>query len=94
MSDVTEKNTSGSEKNVSNDSENEKGAAPQANSEEYAALIDFIRAQKNNSDDEGDADEHRVVKKRNWLTPWKVKEIRVNKNGEEEEVAARVPASW
>lgn len=89
MSDVTEKNNSSSEPEV------EKGSSgPQASNDEYAALIEFIRAQKQSSGDEEGADETHVVKKRNWLTPWKVKEIRVNKNGEEEEVAARVPSSW
>jgi H+-transporting ATPase len=93
MSDVTEKNTSGS----SHDAENEKGeqgAGPQANSEEYAQLIEFIRSQKNATSDEDAGDGSHTVKKRSWITPWKTREVRVNKDGEEEEVAARVPASW
>lgn len=74
--------------------EGEKGAGPQASNDEYAQLIDFIRAQKNSSADEEGGDETHIVKKRSFLTPWKVKEIRVNKNGEAEEVAAKVPSSW
>ncbi|KAK0551697.1 hypothetical protein OC846_003187 [Tilletia horrida] len=61
--------------------------------EEYATLIEFIRAQKASNDEEGD-DGITVVKKRQWPLFWKVKEVRVNKNGEEEEVASKAPASW
>ncbi|KAI3627814.1 hypothetical protein CBS14141_001815 [Malassezia furfur] len=63
--------------------------------DEYGQLIAFIRAQKQKGgDDEGMNDGSRVVKKRNWLMPWKVREVRVNKNGEEETVAQKVPESW
>lgn len=75
------------------DVENEK-AAPSNTNEEYSNLIDFIRAQKNQSGDEEGADETHIQKRRNWLMPWKVSEVRVNKHGEVEEVAAKVPASW
>ncbi|MCO5598746.1 hypothetical protein L7F22_052844 [Adiantum nelumboides] len=74
---------------------NEKaGGAPSNANEEYSALIDFIRSQKTNSGDEEGQDETHIEKRRNWLTPWKVTEVRVNKMGEIEEVAAKVPASW
>ena len=63
--------------------------------DEYGQLIAFIRAQKQKGgDDEDMNDGPRVVKKRNWLMPWKVREVRVNKNGEEETVAQKVPESW
>lgn len=63
--------------------------------DEYGQLIAFIRAQKQKGgDDEDMNDGSRVVKKRNWLMPWKVREVRVNKNGEEETVAQKVPESW
>ncbi|KAJ1033052.1 hypothetical protein NDA16_000331 [Ustilago loliicola] len=63
-------------------------------SEEYAQLIEFIRAQKSaNADDEG-GDETHIIKKRQFPAFWKTKEIRVNKHGEAEEVAQKVPASW
>ncbi|KAK0553810.1 hypothetical protein OC846_002341 [Tilletia horrida] len=61
--------------------------------EEYATLLDFIRAQKSSNDEEGD-DGITVVKKRQWPLFWKTKEVRVNKNGEEEEVASKAPAHW
>jgi H+-transporting ATPase len=81
------------EKNA--ESSEEKGhGGPQATSEEYANLIEFIRAQKNTSADEEGADQTHVVKKRSMLTPWKTYEVRVNKDGEAEEVAAKVPSSW
>ncbi|KAE8233069.1 hypothetical protein CF326_g1896 [Tilletia indica] len=64
----------------------------QAN-EEYTTLIDFIRSQKGIGEEEED-DGITTVKKRQWPAFWKVKEIRVNKNGEEEEVASKAPASW
>lgn len=71
----------------------EKGG-PLAPSEEYATLIEFIRAQKASSNEEGENDGSQIVRKRNWLKPWKVTEQRVNKHGEVEEVAQKVPASW
>ena len=72
----------------------EKGNYPHGVNEEYANLLDFIRAQKaaGAGDEEGDGT--RIVKKRSMLTPWKTREVRVNKHGEEEHVAAKVPASW
>ncbi|PWN41373.1 plasma-membrane proton-e [Ceraceosorus guamensis] len=73
-------------------SDYEKGG--EAPSEEYQQLIQFIRDQKSNSGDEEVDDGSRVVKKRSLLTPWKTREVRVNKEGEEEEVAAKVPPSW
>lgn len=74
---------------------NEKaGGAPSNANEEYSALIDFIRSQKTSGGDEEGQDETHIEKRRNWLTPWKVTEVRVNKMGEIEEVAAKVPASW
>ncbi len=63
-------------------------------SEEYSQLIEFIRAQKSTSGDEEGEDETRVVKKREFPAFWKTKEVRVNKHGEVEEVAQKVPASW
>ena len=72
----------------------EKGSAPQASTDEYTQLIEFIRAQKNASSDDEGADETHIERRRNWLMPWKVTETRVNKNGEEEQVAAKVPSSW
>lgn len=65
--------------------------APQ---DEYGQLVAFIRAQKKSGGDDEEDDGTRIVKKRNWLMPWKVREIRVNKNGEEETVAPKVPESW
>ncbi|UZJ52540.1 hypothetical protein CBS101457_001860 [Exobasidium rhododendri] len=75
--------------------EAEKGSGPIGSAnDEYTQLIEFIRSQKTaTADEEGGNDTH-IVKKRSFLTPWKVKEIRVNKNGEAEEVAAKVPTSW
>lgn len=70
----------------------EKG--PEAPSEEYAALIQFIREQKAHTGDEGEDDGSKIVRKRNWLMPWKVTEVRVNKHGDEEEQSQKVPASW
>ncbi|PWN35466.1 putative PMA1-H+-transporting P-type ATPase [Meira miltonrushii] len=74
---------------------NEKagGGASGAN-EEYSALIDFIRSQKGQTSDDENQDETHIEKRRNWLMPWKVTEVRVNKLGEVEEVAAKVPSSW
>lgn len=66
-----------------------------ASNDEYGALIEFIREQKRSGggdDEEGDGS--RTVKKRSFWTPWKTREVRVNKDGEEETVAAKVPASW
>ncbi|KOS16208.1 plasma-membrane proton-e [Malassezia pachydermatis] len=62
--------------------------------DEYGQLVAFIRSQKGHSDEEGQNDGSRIVKKRNWLMPWKVQEVRVNKNGEVEDVPQQVPASW
>ncbi|EPQ30402.1 uncharacterized protein PFL1_01928 [Pseudozyma flocculosa PF-1] len=73
---------------------NEKGPSTSAANEEYQALIEFIRAQKTNAADEGEDDGSHVVRKRNWLMPWKVTEQRVNKHGEVEELSQKVPASW
>lgn len=74
---------------------NEKaGGAPSNANEEYSALIDFIRSQKGHSGEDESNDETHIEKRRNWLMPWKVTEVRVNKLGEVEEVAAKVPASW
>jgi H+-transporting ATPase len=73
-------------------SDTEKHA--EAPSEEYATLIQFIRDQKTQTNDEDAGDGSRIVKKRSLLTPWKTREVRVNKEGEEEQVAAKVPASW
>ncbi|KDN53400.1 putative PMA1-H+-transporting P-type ATPase [Tilletiaria anomala UBC 951] len=72
----------------------EKGNYPHGVNEEYAALLDFIRAQKAHGGDDENDDGTMIVKKRSFLTPWKTREVRVNKNGEEETVAAKVPASW
>lgn len=71
----------------------EKGAAAPAG-DEYSQLVEFIKAQKSHSGDEEAGDETHIERRRNWLMPWKVKEVRVNKHGEIEEVAAKVPASW
>ncbi|PWN54459.1 putative PMA1-H+-transporting P-type ATPase [Violaceomyces palustris] len=71
---------------------NEK--AKEAPSEEYATLIQFIRDQKTHSGEEDGDDGSRIVRKRNWLMPWKVTEQRVNKNGEVEELPQKTPASW
>lgn len=65
-----------------------------AEGDEYGQLVEFIRAQKQGGGDDEEGDETHVERRRNWLTPWKVKEVRVNKNGEVEEVASKVPASW
>jgi len=61
--------------------------------DEYTVLIDFIRSQKGNADEDED-DGITVVKKRQWPFFWQTKEVRLNKHGEEEEVAAKAPASW
>lgn len=71
---------------------NEKGG--EAANDEYSTLIEFIRSQKRSGGDEEENDGSRIVKKRSLLTPWKTREVRVNKEGEEETVAAKVPASW
>jgi H+-transporting ATPase len=84
MSDYDEKKAEGGE----------KGAALNGANDEYTQLIEFIRSQKTANADEETGNDTHIVKKRSFLTPWKVKEIRVNKNGEAEEVAAKVPASW
>ncbi|WFC98377.1 P-type H(+)-exporting transporter [Malassezia yamatoensis] len=69
--------------------------AGDAPTDEYGQLVAYIRAQKNKGDDEDGAnDGSRIVKKRNWLMPWKVREVRVNKNGEEETLTQKVPESW
>lgn len=74
---------------------NEKaGGAPSNANEEYSALINFIREQKGHSGDDENQDETHIEKRRSWLTPWKTTEVRVNKMGEVEEVAAKVPSSW
>ncbi|PKI84849.1 P-type H(+)-exporting transporter [Malassezia vespertilionis] len=62
--------------------------------DEYGTVLHWIRSQKRGGDDEMGANDVKVVKKRNWLMPWKVREVRVNKNGEEETVAMKVPESW
>lgn len=62
--------------------------------DEYGVLIEFIKAQKKAGGDEEENDGSRIVKKRSTWAPWKTREVRVNKQGEEEEVAAKVPASW
>lgn len=68
--------------------------APEGVSEEYATLIQFIKDQKTVVNDEDAGDGSRIIKKRSMLTPWKTREVRVNREGEEEHVAAKVPASW
>lgn len=73
--------------------EKEVGAPSQAN-EEYSTLIEFIRSQKGHSGEEEAIDDTHIEKRRNWMMPWKVTEVRVNKMGEIEEVAAKVPSSW
>ena len=63
--------------------------------DEYGALVTFIRAQKRTGGDDDDEEtDIRIVKKRSLWTPWKVREVRVNKNGEEEAVAQKVPQAW
>ncbi|MCO5560825.1 hypothetical protein L7F22_014445 [Adiantum nelumboides] len=70
----------------------EKGG--DATNDEYQALINFIREQKSHSGDD-DGDDTQVVTKRSFPAFWKKREVRVNKHGEEqEEVAAKTPASW
>ncbi|KAK0541020.1 hypothetical protein OC835_000340 [Tilletia horrida] len=75
------------------DPEKQTVQADNAANDEYSILIDFIRSQKTSSDEDEDDGIH-VEKRRQWPLFWKVKEVRVNKNGEEEEVAAKAPASW
>lgn len=72
----------------------EAGAGGAAANDEYGTLIEFIRAQKRSTGDDEENDGSKIVKKRSMLTPWKVREVRVNKEGEEETVVAKVPASW
>ena len=63
--------------------------------DEYGALVAFIRSQKRSGGDDEEEDTGiRVVKKRDMWRPWKVREVRVNKNGEEETVAQKVPQAW
>ncbi|CDW97345.1 hypothetical protein, partial [Sporisorium scitamineum] len=81
-----------SDSSATQEGRNEKGI--EGVSEEYATLIEFIRAQKSAGGDDEGADESRVVKKRNFPFFWQTKEVRVNKHGEVEEVAQKVPASW
>lgn len=71
-----------------------KGSYPAQVSAEYAALLDFIRAQKSQAVDDAEVDGTHVVRKREFFRPWKVHEVRVNKDGEAETVTAKVPASW
>ena len=66
----------------------------QVTGDEYTDLVNFIRAQKHKGGEEQEEDTGRVIKKRDWLMPWKTYQVRVNKNGEEETVDAKVPASW
>lgn len=61
---------------------------------EYAALIDFIRSQNADEGNEGQQNDTQVIRKREFLRPWKVREVRVNKNGEEETEPPQVPSSW
>lgn len=71
------------------------GASPSGNAnEEYQALIEFIRAQKTQGGDDEGQDETHVEKRRSFPAFWKTYEVRVNKHGEVEEVAAKVPSSW
>lgn len=77
----------------------EKGGAeddglPAETGDEYTDLVNFIRAQKAHGGDDEEEDTGRIVKKRDWLMPWKTYQVRVNKNGEEETVSAKVPSSW
>ncbi|CCU99191.1 unnamed protein product [Malassezia sympodialis ATCC 42132] len=74
--------------------ENEKAAEEEAPQDEYGQLVAFIRSQKGSSNEEENNDGSRIVKKRNWLMPWKVREVRVNKDGEEETISQKVPSSW
>ncbi|WFD19985.1 P-type H(+)-exporting transporter [Malassezia caprae] len=69
----------------------DEGEVPQ---DEYGQLVAFIRSQKGTSNEEEENDGSRIVKKRNWLMPWKVREVRVNKDGEEETISQKVPSSW
>lgn len=79
----------------------EKAPAPEGDAEEdmpedeYGALVHFIRSQKRGGGEDSEDDGSRIVRKRNWMMPWKVREVRVNKNGEEESVVEeKVPESW
>lgn len=71
-----------------------KGSYGAQVNDEYSSLLDFIKAQKASNADEGEQNETHIVRKREFLRPWKVHETRVNKDGEEETVAQKVPASW
>lgn len=82
--------SSGTQPELQHSKHEEAGAA----NDEYGTLIEFIRAQKRSTGDEEGNDGSKIVKKRSLLTPWKTREVRVNKEGEEETVAAKVPASW
>ncbi|WFD36103.1 P-type H(+)-exporting transporter [Malassezia cuniculi] len=62
--------------------------------DEYTDLVNFIRAQKSHAGGEEEEDTGRIITKRDWLMPWKTYKVRVNKNGEVETLAAKVPASW
>lgn len=70
-----------------------KGGSGAAN-EEYQTLINYIREQKKHGGDDEENDGSKIVKKRSFWAPWKTREVRVNKEGEEEPMAAKVPASW
>lgn len=72
----------------------QSGADGELPGDEYGNLVAFIRAQKAHGGDDENNDGSRIVKKRNWLMPWKVHEVRVNKNGEVEDLPQQVPASW
>ena len=71
-----------------------KGSYPPGVNEEYSRLLDFIKEQKAAGGGDEEDSGVTVVRKREVLRPWKVREIRVNKNGEEESVTQKVPASW
>jgi H+-transporting ATPase len=70
-----------------------KGASQTSNNE-YQALLEFIRAQKQASGEAEAGLDTFVVKKRYWMTPWKVREVSVTKDGKEEEMITKVPPSW
>lgn len=72
----------------------EKSAGGDAPQDEYGQLVAFIQDQKRSNADDEEGDGSRIIKKRSWLTPWKTQEVRVNKNGEVETVAQKVPESW
>lgn len=78
----------------SSGTQQESHSKPGSANEEYTTLVNWIKEQKAHGGDDEENDGSKIIKKRSMWTPWKTREVRVDKNGEEQQVAAKVPASW